>query len=148
MRQYIDSIIAGFLVLFLPGCAGTAARNSKTVDAMRYEIKVAKSALDYVHGATRWISELYVKELGISGNLFWEPGGSKEDPFRLVPRLSVFRPNSDRYSSQDFAGEPSVRRRETVQLPESLVDDMQRLLNLRESIIKRILELELLPKEH
>ena len=88
-----------------------------------------------------------MKELGISANLAWELCGSKEEPFRLVPRLRVFRTNPDRYSGQDFMGEPSIRRRETVRLPQSLVDDMQRLLDLRESILKRILELELLPRE-
>ena len=53
MRHFNDLMTAGFIVLLLPGCTGIASRNSKTMDAAHYEIKVAESALHYSHGNTR-----------------------------------------------------------------------------------------------
>jgi len=121
------------------------------VQADRYEIRVADSVMDLVHGGAYWIQELYLADEGVACNLGWAQGRDAKS-WELKPTLRVFRADSRRYERPTVGllrTEPGRGYGEgtPIELPANLAADLRKLVELRESVERRILALGLLPDE-
>lgn len=110
-------------------------KSGKLIKAIRYNISICNGALDYVHGFSRPISEVYIPSKKICFNLnvdFLNSSKTSKKDFSL----NVFKVDGPRFSE---------KHNPNIDLDEDFVETLEKFLEDKEVIkgkVKKILEKE------
>lgn len=112
-------VLAAFLIgRWVSTGEETPAASEEPVQALRYRIVWADSALDLSHGGGRWVDELYFPASNLTATLVYETQASTGDPVEFATRPRIYvnhadKPRTDLTGISDEPPQPAV----DVQVP-------------------------------